>query len=69
MFTGQITDSNHTFVFAEISFGFLSEIYKIIWPVSSVPDTEMPILQKPAAFLLSIGCLVSVHSCRVRKIT
>lgn len=44
MFTGQIMDSNQMFVDAKISFGFLSEIHNMIWPVSSVPDTQMPIL-------------------------
>lgn len=69
MFTSQIMDSNQTFVCTEISSGVLSEIHSRIWPVNSVPDTQMPKLQKPAVFLISIGCLVSVHSCRVWKIT
>lgn len=69
MFTSQIVDSNQTFVCTEISSGVLSEMHSRIWPVSSVPDMQMPKLQKPAAFFISIGCLVSVHSCWVWKIT
>jgi len=44
MFTGQITDSSQTFVSAKISSGFLTEKHNMIWPISSVPDTQMPIL-------------------------
>lgn len=66
---GQIMDSNQAFVGAKSSIGFLSAMHNMIWPVSSVPDTQMPIIQKPAAFLVSVGCLVSVCSCRVWKIT
>lgn len=39
----------------KISFGLLSEMHNKIWPVSSVPDTQMPTLQKPAAFLISVA--------------
>lgn len=46
-----------------------SEIHSGIGPVSSAPDTQMPKLQKPAAFLISVGCLLSANSSWVWKIT